>query len=70
MGTTFDPMHDVRKELDWDNLEQRRNKHEEIFMSKLINGPAPEYLKKMLLLSNTSYSLRETLFLSNAKHNL
>ena len=62
-------IHGIRKELGWDNLEQRRIKHDAILMYKVMNGSAQEYWKEMFLSSKTlSYNLRETL-LSNAKRN-
>ena len=52
---------DLRKELGWDTLEQRRYKHKAIMMHKTLNSLAPKYLEELFKPSHSSsnYHLRK-----------
>ena len=52
---------ELRNMLEWDNLEQRRDKHKAIMMHKTLNNLAPDYRKELFnqSYSSNNYNLRK-----------
>ena len=62
-GSSYDvPITDLRRQLNWQTLEERRVNKKTLLMYKVKNGAAPDPIKNLFnVCDNQNYSLRSNL---------